>query len=420
MPGCDPMPRVRIGDSEGRVLIGRQYGPASESLVLLPDGQIVGANRLVYTDEPFVPVTAEALRQSLLAGELSGFRCEQSAHYLVFYQGTQAFAAASARLLESLYEGLIERFRGMGFDVRQAEFPLVAVIYATEADFRGRRKIQPEIQAYYEILSNRIIFFETPDRPVDPLTLAVQRQPATVAHEGTHQILQNIGVQPRLAPWPLWLVEGLAELAAGPGATRPDGGWRGFPEVQPLHLATIHDLDDSLGLQAGGQRSTRAKVGRDRGGSTVGYLLSRTDLTPTDYALAWALCNFLAKKRTDDFVAYLKQMSQLKPLATVAPDQQSATFACHFGADFPRLDRAVRKYLGSLKYEPPPYFAVTFEQQLPSGQLRIGSLVSQSPMFIGEWLDQIADPAWPYLWKAERFRTKAQAVRFTEQWSAAH
>ncbi len=421
-PEIEPAPRrVRIGDAGGQVQIGRQYGPESERLVLLPDGQIVGANRLVYTDEPFAPVTATALRESLQAGELRDFRCEQTAHYLVFSQGSPEFAAASARLLESLYAGLVERFRGMGFDVHEAEFPLVAIIYRTEKEFRARRPIQPEIQAYFEILSNRIVFFEHRDVPADEAHLAALRQPATVAHEGTHQVLQNIGVQPRLAPWPLWLVEGLAELAAG-HETTPEGGWRGFPDVQSLHLATIHDLDDSLGLQARGARATRAQVGRDRAaGSTVEYLLTRPDLTPTDYALAWALTNYLAKKRTEDFVAYLKQMSLLEPLSQRTAEEQVEGFAAIFGREFPRLDRAVRKHLSAMRYDPPPYYAVVFEQALPDGRLRVGTVVSQSPMFIREWLDRVADPTIPqYAWHALPFRNKSQAVQYAEGWMASH
>ena len=53
--------------------------------------------------------------------------------------------------------------------------------------------------------------------------IAAMRRPQTVAHEGTHQILQNIGVHPRLSAWPLWLVEGLAEYCATPARSTASG-----------------------------------------------------------------------------------------------------------------------------------------------------------------------------------------------------
>jgi len=40
--------------------------------------------------------------------------------------------------------------------------PLVAVIFATEGDFRAHKEVDPEVQAYYEFFTNRIFFYETP------------------------------------------------------------------------------------------------------------------------------------------------------------------------------------------------------------------------------------------------------------------
>ena len=51
------------------------------------------------------------------------------------------------------------------------------------------------------------------------------RKPQTVAHEGAHQILANIGVQPRLSDWPLWLIEGFAEYCATPTRTKKGMAW---------------------------------------------------------------------------------------------------------------------------------------------------------------------------------------------------
>src|SRR5205823_68044 len=112
----------------------------------------------------------------------------------------------SLKLLEDLYRNLYDAFRKRDVPVHEAEFPLVAIIFRTERDFRAYQRVAPDVQAYYEIFTNRIYFYQKSDRDQQSPEVAALRKPQTVAHEGTHQILQNIGIQPRLGDWPLWLV----------------------------------------------------------------------------------------------------------------------------------------------------------------------------------------------------------------------
>src|SRR5262249_14952758 len=151
------------------------------------DGRLASLVRPVYTDEPFQPLSADALRKRLSGGEFRGFEVEQTEHYLVFYQSSEAFARDSARLLESLYRKLSEKFRDRGFAVTPAESPLVAVIFRSEEEFRAHREIDPDVQAYYDILSNRIFLYETSERQLEDPQYAAIRKPQTVTHEGTHQ-----------------------------------------------------------------------------------------------------------------------------------------------------------------------------------------------------------------------------------------
>ena len=216
------------------------------------------------------------------------------------------------------------------------------------------------------------------------------RKPQTVAHEGTHQILQNVGVHPRLSSWPLWLVEGLAEYCASGVTTRKSGvGWRGLGLVNPLHMATIRDLEDPQSLQVMG--NNRSRIGRDPRKPLVEYLVTRTELTPTDYALAWALTHYLALKRGPDFVAFLKTMSQMPPLKQVSPEEHLAAFRAAFGNDLAKMDQAVGQYLSKLKnYDPLPYYAVMFEQRLGGGMIKHAAIVSQSTSMIRQWLETVS------------------------------
>jgi hypothetical protein len=394
------------------------YGGAVS--VMLPDGQLGLPRALFYTDEPFRPETAEEMSQELLAGAFAGFQVRRSAHYLVLFRSTPAFADASVRLLEELYRGLIDAFRKFDVPVQEPEFPLVAVIFRTEAEFRAHKKVDPDVQAYYEIFTNRIYFYQASERDEQAPEVAALRKPQTVAHEGTHQILQNVGVQPRLSSWPIWLVEGMAEYCSSPVTTRKGVGWRGLGVVNPLHMATIRDLEDPLALQV--MDNNRLRIGRDPRRSLIEYLVTRTELTPTDYALAWALTHFLALKRGPDFVAFLKTMSQMPPMKRVTPQEHLAAFRAAFGDDLGRMDRKVADYLSRLKnYEPLPYYAVMFEQRVGAGLIKRAAIVSRSPSMIRQWLETVGNAQGaPPTWEALPHPTRARALFTAEQWMRSH
>jgi hypothetical protein len=384
---------------------------------LLPDGQLGFPHRLDYVDDPFRPATADEMIQDLLAGPFAGFQVRQSAHYIILFQSTPTFADASLRLLEDLYRGLTRAFTEHHIPVHEPEFPLVAVIFRTEAEFRAHKPVDSNVQAYYEIFTNRIYFYQGSDRDEKAPEIEALRKPQTVAHEGTHQILQNVGVQPRLSSWPLWLVEGLAEYCSSPVTTKKGGvGWRGLGVVNSLHMATIRDLEDPQSLPVLGM--TRPRIGRDPRMPLVEYLVTRTELTPTDYALAWAVTHYLALKRGPDFVAFLKTMSQLPPLKDVTPEEHLAAFRAAFGADLAQLDRTIGHYLSKLKgYDLLPYYAVMFEQRVGAGMLKRAAIVSQSTSMIRQWLEtvSVADGA-PPSWKALPHPTRARALLTAEQW----
>ena len=190
---------------------------------------------LVPTNEPFQPFTAEELLERLQKGPLGDFHVQQTAHYLIFYQSSRAFAEASGRWLEDLYRRLLDAFRKHEMAAHDTEFPLVAVIYRTERDFRASKRVDPEVQAVYEIYTNRIYFYETSVHDENAPEVSALRKPQTVVHEGTHQVLQNIGVHPRL--------ERLADLA---------GGGSGRVLFHPGHLAQGRKAD--LGRPGDDQR----------------------------------------------------------------------------------------------------------------------------------------------------------------------
>jgi hypothetical protein len=387
--------------------------------VLLPDGQIRYASNLVYTDEPFRPATADEVERQLLAGPYKDFHVLRTAHYVVFYQSSLRFAEASARLLEDLYKGLTEALRKREVPIHEAEFPLVVVIYRSEKDFRAKKPVAPTVQACYEIHTNQIFFYESSERDKLAPELSTVRRLQTVAHEGTHQILSNVGVQPRLSAWPLWLVEGLAEFCSPPVTVRKGRkeaiAWRGLGAVNPFHMATIRDLDDPLSIQVNGSNGPR--IGREPGTPLVEYLVTRTELTPTDYALAWALTHYLNKNRGDAFIEFLKTMSRMPPMEERSPEDHLAAFRAAFGQDLAKLDRAIAVHLKKQRYEELPYYAVIFMQPLGGGRFIRSAMVSQSPSVIQQWVERSTSPNGGVpSWEAHRQLNRARAELFIRSW----
>ena len=404
--------RIRVRDRSGRTVIARVHGGSGdETHVMLPDGQLGIPEELTYTEEPFQPASPEEVAATSLSGPFATFALKTTPHYLVFYKSSEEFARDSARLLEELYARLLDTFQRKGIPVHDSEFPLVAVIFGTEQEFRAFREVDPQVRAYYEIYTNRIYLYETSDLDEAAPDVAALRRPQTVAHEGTHQILQNIGVQPRLAAWPPWLVEGLAEYCATSVTTRRGTSRAFLGAVNAQHLATIRDLANPLAGQFSGSAGP-VHIGRRTGQPLVDYLIRKNDLTPTDYALSWAVTHYLALKRGDAFVDYLRTMSRVKPLESKTPEERLASFSEAFGGDFLKLDREINRYLSKLKVNDPlPYYTLIFEQRMPRGRIRRAAIVSQSPSMINQWIDTVTlSEGDPPSWRVFEFETRTPAL----------
>jgi hypothetical protein len=417
-----PAKRFRIRDESGQCVVARLHGQYRDQMALLqPDGQLGFPTMLVPTDEPFVPMSAEDLRVRLQEGTFAEYRVLTTRHYLIFYQSNSDFAETSGRLLDDLYRGLIEVCRKRGIPVHDAEFPLVAVIFATERDFRAHQQVAPEVQAYYEIFTNRIYFYQQSDRDLEAPEVTALRKPQTVAHEGAHQILSNIGVQPRISAWPLWLIEGLAEYCATPAKTKKGVAWDRLGMINALHMATLRELDDPLANPVAGPGARANPIRQSPLLCQAESLIRKSRLTPTDYAQAWALTHYLNVERGPDFVEFLKAMSQMPPLEPRTPEDHLAEFRKFFGDDLAKLDKRVDKYIREKNrkrgFESLPFYAVMFEQALGGSLVRRVAWVSQSPQMIQERVQELSSPQGGVLnWRAVPCTSRARAELVKDDW----
>ena len=68
------------------------------------------------------------------------------------------------------------------------------------------------------------------------------------------------------------------------------------------------------------------------------------------YATAWAMVHYFAKCEQKKFRAYLREVSQLGPLESVAP---GSLFDKHFGSDYRQLEELIAQHLDEQPYVDP-------------------------------------------------------------------
>ena len=205
---CDGKPVVGIVHVE----VGNRF------VVLMPNGQLISvkSSEATLTDRPFVAATKQEIADELTSGRFQGFRTRTTKRYLYVYNTSEAFATATSRIMETMYPGLFNYCRRQKIPVEDPRFPLVVVMFRTQDEFDKYREMPPGLVAYYNGLSNHVVMYEQSRLTEIAPELAFKQSISTIAHEGVHQILHNIGVQQRLSRWPLWFSEGLAEYLRRP------------------------------------------------------------------------------------------------------------------------------------------------------------------------------------------------------------
>ncbi len=295
-------------------------GPKSK-VVMLPDGQLGWPNRMVFTDEPFRPLTAEEMKEQFLSGP---------------YKGFQVLPDAALPDLLPVLPGIREGQR------EAAGEPLCGPVQVVprEGDRRPRGRVPPGRRdlphrgrfprppadrpghpgLLRDPLEPDLFFYENPrQRPRGPRGLghaeAPERGPRGDASDPDEH--RGPGEDGQLA---VMAGRGPRRRLAAPTSTTRHGAWAEFSKVNPFHMATLHDLEDTQAIQGRSNRISRAQIGRSGGPSMVESIVTRDRLSPTDYSLAWALTHYLANKRKDAFVSFLKDMSKMPPLVDQTPE----------------------------------------------------------------------------------------------------
>jgi hypothetical protein len=350
-------------DGKERQIVGRLVVEAQDGGLLLtePDGTLwaVTPDELVKhtsDEESFKPLSKEEISKKMLAELPAGFEVLKTAHYLIFYDTSKAYASWCGSLFERLYSAFSNYWTRKGFALKDPEFPLVAIVFSDKASYA--KFAQPElgdasdaIVAYYSLMSNRITMFDLSG--IEAIggprgrggTMAqvnqILSQPeatqmvATIVHEATHQMAYNRGLQTRLSDCPLWFSEGISLFFETPDL-KSAKGWSGIGAVNYSRLERFQAYQqkrpaDSLKtLISTDERLRDTKIGLDA------------------YAESWALTYFLIHQKPKEYVAYIKMLSQKKPLLNDTPEKRIEEFEEVFGK-IGKLDEEFQRYIGRVK-----------------------------------------------------------------------
>ena len=343
---------VLTRDPDGNRVVAQVHVRVGKNYVLLfPDGQLAvqSVANTIDTDQPFVAVGKESLVAQLLVDlprtEVP-WKTRTTRRYLFVYNTNTEFALVTSRILETMFPGIRKFSEKLKTTIHDPVVPMVVIMFGTEREFRAFRSVARGVHAYYEPVSNRIVLYQQKHKPSLKPQLAIQQSISTIAHEGAHQILHNIGVQQRLSRWPMWLSEGLAEYFA-PTSVGKRLRWKGLGQVNDLRMFELEQFLKS-------QESDR------RGGEMIEQTVAANRLSSTGYASAWSLTHFLAQRRKPQFQAFLHAVSQLKPLqGNPNPGNRENTvenlsvFQTHFGDDLIKLENELIQHLKRLPYQDP-------------------------------------------------------------------
>ena len=377
---------VVTADESGAMVTAKTHVNVGDfCIVLLPDGHLAARrqNDATVTERPFEPISKESLAKRMRA-EMPGFKVKQGTRHLFVYNASEEFATVASRILQSMYPGVAGYAKQQKIKTHEPVVPLVAIMFRTEQEFQNYQRMPQGVVAYYNSLTNRVVMYEESRLKKIKPELAIQQSLATIAHEGAHQILHNIGVQQRLSIWPMWLSEGLAEFFA-PTTFGRRLVWKGAGQVNDMRM---FELEQYL--------KSRDADQPDR--QMIEQTIMAARLTSTGYASAWSLTHYLAKLKRAEFNNYVREVSRLGPLESsgdiVSPGvipANTALFKKHFGSDFDDLNKRVVAHLKNLPYKDPfaewPHFVATLA--VPDGRkAKRNANIFHSPQMAQKWLQE--------------------------------
>lgn len=342
----------------GKVIVAAEDGGV---MLMSPDGVLwnIPPEELVdrTTDEdPFVPLNADELKRKLLAELPAGFEVHATAHYLIFYNTSQAYAQWCGSLFERLYTAFTNFWSRRGLKLYEPVMPMVVVVFADQPSYVSFANAElgsnaKQIVGYYSLRSNRVTMHDLTGTEAARGAIGrrgnmaqinqmlarpeAESMVATVVHEATHQIAFNCGLHKRFADIPLWLSEGLAVYFEQPDL-KSAKGWRTIGDVNRSRLVQFQAY-----LPNRPADSLKTLIADDKRFRDPKQVLDA-------YAEAWALTYYLMRQSPKKYQSYLEQLAAKDPLVWDDPGERIRLFTECFG-DLETVDNEFLRYLARVR-----------------------------------------------------------------------
>jgi len=202
----------------------------------------------------------------------------------------------------------------------------------------GKKIVVTKSQAQKMLRRNRE---QLKERKEEMIGFLKTQNVVTTAHEGTHQLMEASGLFPFMEDSPLWLNEGLATLIEA----SYKGRWVGVGTINKERLKTfkralageggmkLHPLEELLSHES-------LLTSGTKGGILVGY------------SEVWGLVYYLAKRRRENFVAYLDYIQKSPKLPPMNERRRGRKhleeFKKYFAEDISAFEAAWIEYIRNL------------------------------------------------------------------------
>lgn len=307
----------------------------------------------VSDEAPFERLDRKALADQLRNEMPSGFRVHETAHYLFVYNTSRAYAEWCGALFERLHMAFLNYWQKRGFDVNHPDWPLVALIFDSRRTFAAYSRPElgdatDSVIGYYSLRSNRVAAFDltsatgstrSGNRAMIRRLLQrpeAERRVATIIHEATHQLAFNCGLQTRYADIPKWVSEGIAIYFETPDL-RSTRGWQNIGGINHYRNS---EFRRTLSARKGDSLKTLL--------ATDERFLNQRSASQA-YAEAWALNYYLIRKHPDEYLKYMKLLSEKRPVRYDNPEDRLTQFRDAFSADLPEIDQQFLRYMRTVR-----------------------------------------------------------------------
>jgi hypothetical protein len=325
----------------GRSLEGHAIGWSQDEIRLLArDGRLwrlppAQVQQYRRTSERFHSFSVAEMRSRLAAEFGQANEVSATGHYLVVHPAGDR--DLWAQRFEEIYDAFLHYFRLRGWRVPEPQFPLVAVVFPTQAQFleyarRNDERLAHDVVGYYSPVSNRILMYDVAEK--NPQNWSINAE--TIIHEAAHQIAFNTGIHHRFQQPPRWVCEGLGTMFEAPGVWNP----RQYRRPQD-RLHTYR------------QQRFEAYLPRRPRSALLEFLASdalfQRDVDAA-YAEAWALSFFLSETRPRQYIDYLRRTAQPATSADEEAERRLRDFVAVFGENLPLLETHYLRFIEAQRY----------------------------------------------------------------------